>query len=200
MPAPSNVDRFSVAWQQFRKDHDPEPLVAAAYACTQTELAFPSLHFLAIAVGDKMLLKMVEDFGDEFGVTFEDDNCSHAGVLFDAIDEFGDAPEVIERFLERGAKINARGMNDWTPLHLASNRGYLGVVRTLVEHGADIHDKTAIDGCCTPIMEAAARGWKEVVEFLLTHGADPEQARKRAIGRKKTEMAEILERFTHKRK
>ncbi len=38
--------------------------------------------------------------------------------------------------------MNANIGGGWTPLQLAAERGYLAIVKLLVEHGADVHAKT----------------------------------------------------------
>src|SRR6266850_2211411 len=60
--------------------------------------------------------------------------------------------------------------NDLTPLHVASSHGYLEVVRTLVEQGADM---TAQDNRKkTPLHAASGEGRVDVARFLVEHGAD----------------------------
>jgi ankyrin repeat protein len=96
------------------------------------------------------------------------------GLIYQAVREYGDAAQSsIEWLLRHGARINARGYNDWTALHLACKRGCLGAVKILLENGADMNAQTIIDGGWTPLMEACSAGKKDVVEFLLENGADP---------------------------
>jgi hypothetical protein len=99
----------------------------------------------------------------------------------------------IEALLAAGADINACNAGEYgtPPLHWAAWRGRLNAVRTLVEHGADIHWTncwggtalgTAIHGsanCFDPdggpgmrLPEEAFPGeYKEIVEYLIAHGA-----------------------------
>jgi ankyrin repeat protein len=99
----------------------------------------------------------------------------------------------IETLLAAGAEIDACSIGDYgtPPLHWAAWRGRLAAVRTLVEHGADIHWTncwggaalgTTIHGSANcfdpdggPAMrlpeEALAGPYPEIVEYLITHGA-----------------------------
>ena len=69
----------------------------------------------------------------------------------------------------------------WTPLHRAAeNQGYsydkkgnLGVVKALIEAGADIN-KADTDNR-TPLYRAAARGHEAVVKALIEEGADVDE-------------------------
>jgi len=81
----------------------------------------------------------------------------------------GNAEEtaVIVRLLaERGADLNVRGFNDWTPLHRAVAQGDLGLVKLLIELGADPTQRTNIDDYETPLEEAEAAGRNEIAAFL----------------------------------
>jgi ankyrin repeat protein len=81
----------------------------------------------------------------------------------------------VRLLLERGADPNIRDEGDWAfPLHFAAENGQLGIVRALVEHGADpigagdYHELEVI-GWATCFDYLPAR--PELVEYLLAHGA-----------------------------
>jgi ankyrin repeat protein len=57
-----------------------------------------------------------------------------------------------------------------TPLIMAAERGHVGMVRLLLERGADVHAGSEYG--TTALHEAAAGGHEEVVSILLSHGAD----------------------------
>jgi ankyrin repeat protein len=74
--------------------------------------------------------------------------------------------EVIRLLVAAGADINARGSNDWTPLHLAAARGRMDLVQLLVELGADLFARTQIDEYATPAEEAKLLEAEDMYMFL----------------------------------
>ena len=79
--------------------------------------------------------------------------------------------------MEQGADKDMFCGNGWTPLHHASYRGHLDVLRYLVEQGATIDKTTAIKvGNYTPLACAAANGQLQIVRYLLEQGADRDKA------------------------
>lgn len=50
----------------------------------------------------------------------------------------------VREFLARGADIQAEDYDNWSSLLFASKGGYVDVVKTLVEHGANIEHKDMV--------------------------------------------------------
>jgi len=44
----------------------------------------------------------------------------------------------VQRLLHKKADVGAKGMNDWTPLHLAAFNGHQKVAKLLIAHQADV--------------------------------------------------------------
>jgi Ankyrin repeats (3 copies) len=110
-----------------------------------------------------MLTKGVElTFRDEEGYT----------VLHSALERKApDKREILGLLLQAGADVNARGVNDWTPAHMAAARGDIESLTLLVQAGADLSARTNIDGYATPLEEAEALGQRKAVEFLKNWSA-----------------------------
>ncbi len=75
--------------------------------------------------------------------------------------------------LDKGADPNARSRNTQqvAPLHAAVATGQRGLVRTLLNRGADPNLPQARG--ITPLHSAAHRGDEALCRLLLEHGADP---------------------------
>jgi uncharacterized protein len=81
-----------------------------------------------------------------------------------------DVDDVIRLLLSAGADPNQRGINDYTPLHMAvAHRNGLAVLR-LLEGGADPDLRTRIDDYETPGEMAAAAGLTEMADLLARRG------------------------------
>jgi ankyrin repeat protein len=79
-----------------------------------------------------------------------------------------DKHEVLRLLLSRGASVDQRGHNDWTPLHYAVVHHDLAAVQILMEHGADPSARTRIDERTTPTEDAVAAGFLEAEALLRT--------------------------------
>jgi len=68
--------------------------------------------------------------------------------------------------LSFGADPNQRGLNDYTPLHMAASERNLRAVEILLESGADPRLRTRIDECETPREMAENAGLREITELF----------------------------------
>jgi ankyrin repeat protein len=105
-----------------------------------------------------MLSKGVDiSFRDEEGYT----------VLHSALERPSDDKyRVLELLLKHGAPVNAHGINDWTPAHMAAAREDVEALRLLVAYKADLSIRTTIDHYATPLEEARLLKKEAAVRFL----------------------------------
>ena len=83
--------------------------------------------------------------------------------------------EVVRILIEYDADVNARDVDGYTPLYVASERENLqggSVLRLLLEHGADINART--NSGRTALHRASSFGILEAVRLLLENGVDVE--------------------------
>jgi hypothetical protein len=81
-----------------------------------------------------------------------------------------DVDDVIRLLLSFGADVNQRGLNDYTPLHMAVAERNLLAIQLLLDHGADPDLRTRIDDCETPIEMAKAAGLTDASALLARKG------------------------------
>jgi uncharacterized protein len=84
-----------------------------------------------------------------------------------------DVPEILKLLLAFGADPNQRGINDYTPLHMAVRERNLMAIELLLQVGADPSLRTRIDDCETPREMAESAGLREIADLL-----DSQEARR----------------------
>jgi ankyrin repeat protein len=82
-----------------------------------------------------------------------------------------DVNEIVQLLLAYKADPNQRGINDYTPLHMAVSERNLPAVEVLLHAGADPHLRTRIDDFETPGEMAEKAGLCEFVRFLAEQEA-----------------------------
>ena len=81
-----------------------------------------------------------------------------------------DVDDIIRLLLSFGADPNQRGINDYTPLHMAVAGRDARAVQLLLDGGADPERRTRIDECETPLQMAEAAGLAEITAMLTRKG------------------------------
>jgi len=81
-----------------------------------------------------------------------------------------DGHDVLRLLLSRRVDPNQRGINDYTPLHMAVAVRDALAVQILIEGGADPDLRTRIDDCDTPLEMARAAGLSEIAALLERRG------------------------------
>ena len=84
-----------------------------------------------------------------------------------------DALEILDLLLAFGADPDQRGINDYTALHVAVERGSREAVERLLAAGADPTLRTRIDDLESPLELAESAGRADLVELL--RGAESER-------------------------
>lgn len=79
-----------------------------------------------------------------------------------------DVVDILKLLLRFGADPNQRGINDYTPLHMAVAERNLPALRLLLASGADPECRTRIDEYETPREMALNAGLLEIAEVLAS--------------------------------
>jgi hypothetical protein len=81
-----------------------------------------------------------------------------------------DVDDILRLLLRFGADPNQRGINDYTPLHMAIAARDALAVQILLIGGADPELRTRIDECETPVEMATAAGLMAIAAILARKG------------------------------
>jgi len=76
---------------------------------------------------------------------------------------------IVEKWIQKGANVNQKNEKGYTPLHIASTYGHIGIVNLLIEKGTNINEKA--DNGATPLHLASKFGHKNIVELLIEKDA-----------------------------
>jgi ankyrin repeat protein len=117
----------------------------------------------AIDIGSLASIRWILERGVDLNFRDEEGYTPIHSVIDRARD---DKIEVLTLLLEAGAPVDLKGINDWTPAHLAAARDDVESLRVLVKHGADLTIRTEIDDYATPLEEARNLGKLNAVRFL----------------------------------
>jgi uncharacterized protein len=77
-----------------------------------------------------------------------------------------DVDDILRLLLSFDSDVHQRGINDYTPLHMAVAERNLAAIQLLLEHGADPDLRTRIDEYETPLEMAEAAGWTDGAALL----------------------------------
>jgi ankyrin repeat protein len=80
-----------------------------------------------------------------------------------------DTLDIIKLLLTFDADPNQRGINDYTPLHMAVGERHLPAIGVLIEAGADPRLRTRIDDYETPLEMAERAGLVEIAKLLAAY-------------------------------
>jgi len=90
-----------------------------------------------------------------------------------------DVADIIKLLLAFGADPNQRGLNDYSPLHMAVSEQNLPAVELLLKGGADPRVRTRIDDCETPREMAEKAGLHDFSRLLAVYEAREEKQRQK---------------------
>lgn len=79
--------------------------------------------------------------------------------------------ECLDLLFQRGAKIDAKDNDGWTALSCASHWGKKNAVVWLIEHGADVHEKSGKFES-TPFFKAVMHNHLAIMKILYQHKVD----------------------------
>lgn len=153
--------------------HELEPL--GDFPNAVPDLSIGSLLVYAIYHGPMTLVEGLLDAGADPNASDGDGFPPLVAALSPA--ERDDVADVLGLLLDRGADIEQRGINDYTPLHLAAETGRIDLVDLLLERGADPDAFTRIDDMEVPLEIAEARGHRAVAERLRPRTTVPDWIR-----------------------
>ena len=96
-----------------------------------------------------------------------------------------DVDDILKLLLSSGVDANQRGINDYTPLHMAVAEGNALAVQRLLDGGADPELRTRIDECETPLEMARSLQAKHSLDratiiAILERKGQPERRRLRS--------------------
>ena len=136
------------------KDFEPDIFIATK------EGKLSSIQYLIEKEGIDINKQAEKNYSD--GIIFEGNTALHIACTRGQL-------QIVQYLIEKGADIEAKERNDWTPLHFACLNYHPQIVEYLIEKGTDIEAKNQYQ--CTPLHIASLYGKTDIVKFLISKGA-----------------------------
>ncbi|XP_031565445.1 transient receptor potential cation channel subfamily A member 1-like [Actinia tenebrosa] len=126
---------------------------------------------LAVSKGSQNTVKYFLDIAQDKKLLFHDVDEMGSNILHYAV-ESGDL-QVVEMCLRQGACPRQKRVEDeCTPLHLACSRGYLDIVKAIVNNDPTIMTMELVEAQgMTPLHRAALGNHSEIIKFLIEKGS-----------------------------
>ncbi len=116
----------------------------------------------ASSAGNFELVRLLIDLGADVKA----DN-SHSLMLASSTGNI----DIINLLIKLGSDINIKDQDGYSLIRNATDRGKVEVVKTLISHGADIHERNKYDQS-TLLINASEDNYIDVVKLLIDKGAD----------------------------
>jgi len=101
--------------------------------------------------------------------------------IFDAA-AVGNAAAIRKLLAEDRGDVDGRGLDGYSPLHLAAEFGQLEVARLLLGRGADPNAVSMNELRATPLHSAISGGHRDTASLLLALGASPNAIQRAGVG------------------
>jgi ankyrin repeat protein len=158
---------LEAALRAGRLDHVPEAIAANPdYPNVRDAYTHTPLVILAVSWAPVSCVRDLVTAGADVNVAVDD---GFPAVLNAVMSNRSDRIDLAQALVEVGADIEARGINNWTPLHAAASINDADMVALLLSLGADAAARTVIDDDATPLQEAQRAGSHEAARVLEAH-------------------------------
>lgn len=137
--------------------------------------AINSAFIDAAGHGQLEVLRILLDKGVEVDKVGSHALCNAAGMLILGMTE-EKVNDTVSFLLDIGVHANEKSKDGLTALLIATQKGRISVVQTLLDRGAEVNTvcdcRGTLSGGCTALMVAVYGGHTEIVRALLEKGAD----------------------------
>ena len=155
---------IETALRAGRLDDLPESITSDPdYPNVRDRYTSTPLVVLAVSWAPVPCVRELVEAGADLNVEVDD---GFPALLNAVMSRREDRHEMVEALVDLGADLEARGINNWTPLHAAASTNDAAMVQLLLRLGADAMARTVIDDDATPLEEARRAQASEVIPLL----------------------------------
>lgn len=152
----SHIVEFLLAHDAGLVDNDPYlPIHVSAYYIAAHDGHISCLQLLEAKFGNDMVNHQARD-----GSTPLYYACKNNHV------------DCVQHLISKHADVNCKFSNNYLPLHLAAQKGFLTIANILLDNNAQIHINDTPENGMSPLLMAVKQGHLSIVQLLLSHHAE----------------------------